>query len=133
MSERTTYIRFVTSETHPPFGHRTGVFDALYEVVDNENTAGDSVELGQTYIDWFRRNLPTPYRFSRSKNPHAQEVALSWFKPTATEQIVKFREVVAFVEQHGHHVVALKTKRPGYIVYEDEFQIVATPFSDTPT
>jgi hypothetical protein len=30
-------------------------------------------------------------------------------------------------------VKVIKTHRPGYVVYEDEFQIAAYPFSDTPT
>jgi hypothetical protein len=30
-------------------------------------------------------------------------------------------------------VVELRTERVGYVVYEDEAQVVAEPFRDTPT
>jgi hypothetical protein len=33
-------------------------------------------------------------------------------------------------QQHGISVRMLKASRVGYIVYEDEFQIVAEPFAD---
>ena len=34
------------------------------------------------------------------------------------------------LENHGVHVRNLKAKRVGYVVYEDEHQIVAQPFAD---
>jgi hypothetical protein len=37
---------------------------------------------------------------------------------------------VAILEHHGISVRTLKAKRVGYIVYEDEFQIVAEHFGD---
>jgi hypothetical protein len=55
---------------------------------------------------------------------------LSWFKDTAFDHIAKIRELVAILENHGAYVRMLKAKRVGYVVYEDEFQIVAEPFSD---
>ena len=37
------------------------------------------------------------------------------------------------VRRCGHAVTELRTLRPGYIVYEDELQVIAEPFRDTPT
>lgn len=34
------------------------------------------------------------------------------------------------VEQAGVYVRVLRTRRPGYIVYDDEYQVVAEPFAD---
>jgi hypothetical protein len=36
--------------------------------------------------------------------------------------------VVAILQNHGVSVRMLKTDRIGYVVYEDEYQIVAEPF-----
>ena len=55
---------------------------------------------------------------------------MCWFKPSATQHIARIREMVCILEQHGVFVHVFKTDRPGYIVYEDEFQIVAEPFAD---
>lgn len=60
-------------------------------------------------------------------------MGLSWFKPTAEQHIQKAHELAAILSELGFVIEILKTDRPGYIVYEDEFQIVAEPFSDTPT
>jgi len=36
--------------------------------------------------------------------------------------------MVAILENHDVKVEMLKTQRPGYLVYQDEFQVVAEPF-----
>ena len=56
--------------------------------------------------------------------------AVSWFKDTAIDHIAQIRELVAILENHGVHVQTLKVKRVGYVVYEDDYQIVAEPFAD---
>jgi hypothetical protein len=38
--------------------------------------------------------------------------------------------MVYILEQHSAYVRVLKTDRPGYIVYQDEHQVVAEPFAD---
>ena len=37
------------------------------------------------------------------------------------------------LEQYGHSVVMLSESRVGYVAYEDAFQVIAEPFSDTQT
>jgi hypothetical protein len=69
----------------------------------------------------------TCYRqFYRKKS-----AAISWFKDTAHEHLARVRELVVILEHHGVPVRMLKADRVGYVVYEDEFQIVAQPFADT--
>jgi hypothetical protein len=36
-------------------------------------------------------------------------------------------------ERYGHPVVVLTESRIGYVIHEDEFQVMAEPFSDTQT
>ena len=42
-------------------------------------------------------------------------------------------EVAAILDAHDVKTEMIRTERPGYILYEDEFQITAEPFADTPT
>ena len=35
------------------------------------------------------------------------------------------------VREHGPAVEIVKTRRPGYILYEDDHQVAAIPFRDT--
>lgn len=87
-----------------------------------------------TLLDWMDDSLDCPTRFNRTKskghwNKHAK--GISWFKPTAKEHINKMREIGVILSNYGHYSTEIKTRRPGYIVFEDDFQIVAEPFNDT--
>jgi len=53
-----------------------------------------------------------------------------WFKSSARAHLAKIHEMICVLEQHEVYVRTLKAHRPGYIVYEDEHQVVAEPFSD---
>jgi hypothetical protein len=42
------------------------------------------------------------------------------------------RDFQRLLAAYGTAVEVIKTRRPGCVVYEDEFQIADYPFSDTP-
>jgi len=83
--------------------------------------------------EWFRVRLRKPRSFTRSSKPHAKKVALSWFKDSAIEHIAKMHAVAQILQAHGVVVEFLRTERPGYVVYEDQFQVAAEPFNETVT
>jgi hypothetical protein len=47
-----------------------------------------------------------------------------------TSIIARIRAMVAILENHGVHVRMITGERLGYVVYEDEYQVVAEPFAD---
>lgn len=55
----------------------------------------------------------------------------SWFKDSATEHLARMHQIKRVLEQYGHPVVMLSEPRIGYVTYEDAFQVIAEPFSDT--
>jgi hypothetical protein len=82
---------------------------------------------------WFDRNIEEPDRFNRTKSKGWQRrnsQGLSWFRASAIEQISKARQIVALLRKYGHEVEEARTVRPGFVVYADEHQVVAEPFSD---
>lgn len=84
-------------------------------------------------LAWFEANMAQPDRLSASRHPRAQETALSWVKASADEHVRRLRLLATLVEQVGHFGIdQLRTERPGYIVFEDDHQVVALPFADTP-
>jgi hypothetical protein len=83
--------------------------------------------------EWFKKNLRAPRSFTRSSKPHAKKVSLSWFKDSANEHIAKMHVLKQILEAHGVVVDVIRTNRPGYVVYEDEFQVAAEPFNETVT
>ena len=125
----TTVLRFVTQATHPPFGHRTGVFQIAYEI---HGASPWMTSLGEQ-LQWFEQSLKTPARLSVSRHPRAKETALSWVKATAIEHVERLRALVSMVEAISDvRLEELRTDRPEYVVFEDEHQVVALPFADTP-
>lgn len=124
------YVRFVVTETDADSGRERGVFQAMHSLTYYDALSGHEKEQERAIGRWFDKNLKKPTRFTTSKPPYHSKKnrAISWFKDSAHEHIDRIRELVVILERHGYDVQMLKTDRVGYVVYEDEFQIVAEPF-----
>ena len=126
------FVRFVIHALDADSGRRQGLFQALGPLQqDSRLSPAQRALLDDTYA-WFRVNLEVPDRLARSSAHHAHKAALGWFKDGATDHIRRMRVLAQLLAEHGYAVEMLKTARPGYIVYEDEVQIAAEPFADTP-
>ncbi len=79
---------------------------------------------------WFSENLELPSKVRRSKNQNTPPTAIAWFKDTAHEHIRNLREISNIVRRYGVIVDFVRTDKPGYILYEDEFQVFAEPFKN---
>lgn len=125
------FIRFVIASRDEDSGRRQGLFQAG----DALRASGRMSDADLGRLDelqrWFREHLAVPDRFSVSSKPHRKAQAISWFRDTAGEQISRMRDYQALLESYEIPVQMLREKRPGYVVYEDEHQIVAYPFSET--
>ncbi|MEM6411703.1 MAG: hypothetical protein AAF683_09230 [Pseudomonadota bacterium] len=128
------YIRFALQRFNNDSGVRDGLFSAAYELLESYELSADQISLLKEKLDWFEQNLRTPNRFNRSKSKGSYRrttKGLSWFKDTAIQHISAARDLTAVLKDHGWFVDELTTPRPGYIVYEDEHQVVAEPFRET--
>jgi len=115
---------------------REGFFHAAYNVKRNPGTSGIDIDRITEILGWFDDNLEEPIKFTKStpKGGYRRFTkGISWFNPGAVNHIKKAFEICTILKEHGYHIDVLKTDRPGYIVYEDDNQIVAEPFNDTPT
>jgi len=127
------FIRFVVHENDKDSGRRQGLFQALSDLETNGVLLAHEQVLYDEIYNWFRANLKKPRSFSRSSKTHAKNVAISWFKDSATEHIAKMHEMAHILNAHGIVVDVLRTERPGYVVYEDNNQVTAEPFRETVT
>ena len=122
-----TYLRFVTGQAHPKTGQRAGLFSAAYRL--QESGALGAVE--QAEIDellaWFNDHLSRPARFGRARYPHG----ISWIRADARVQVQRLYALAELLKRHDHVVEVIRTDKPGFIVYQDEVQAVAEPFTDT--
>ena len=123
------YLRFVIHETSPSSGLREGIFQAALRALRREQVAGASWDRLRSLLDWFNDHLAKPERFSRG--PAGSGRGISWFKDSAKQYVQKMFEVREILREAGIQVDVITTRRPGYLLYEDDAQIVAEPFADT--
>jgi hypothetical protein len=130
------YLRFVVQRVTEGSAYREGVFQTAYDLCESDVIPDPDRQAISDLLEWFRRNLPTPDRFNRttSKGYYRRNTrGLSWLKPTATQHLQKMRQLTEVLHRHDHSTEMLATERPGYVVYEDQFQVIAEPFKDTPS
>lgn len=124
-------VRFVADWTDEDSCVTAGLFLAAAWVRDNADPAEADLARLQELREWFNLHLNKPRRFNRSRRPHRKKKAISWFKDSAHEHIAMAREMARIVSAAGLPIREVRTKRPGYVVYEDDFQLVAEPFAET--
>lgn len=126
------FIRFVTNQLDIDNDEALGIFGASYSLLENDAIPDYmKAEIRET-LNWFKRNLLIPDRFVRSRKPHREDNGICWFKADATDCMHHIRYLVLLVSEHDIQVRELRTESPGYIIYEDEAQVVAKPFASTP-
>ena len=130
------YIRFAVQGIDPSNGVPQGLFQVAAAVREVRATPPYDVDRLAEITWWFNVNLARPTRSDRNlakRDTSFHKRGISWFKASAAEHIAMMGEMSVIVAEHGHAVDQIETDRPGYLIYEDEHQIVAEPFADTPT
>ncbi len=123
------YLRLAIDQTDENSREPLGLFQAVHDLLHDGRLSREERRRAKEVLDWFDENLPEPKRFSRSSKRSAQAVAISWFKPSAHECIERMQELAGILYAHDLPTRVVKTRRPGYIVYEDDLQVVAQAFS----
>lgn len=113
-----------------------GIFGTAYTLRDDADVPPIDREALADELAWFEKHLTTPTRFNRtsSKGHYRRNTkGISWFKDGSREHLTRMHHLKRLLEANGHAVTVIVEDRIGYIVYEDESQVVAEPFSETKT
>ena len=122
-------LSFVISERDPRTGMPTGLLTAAYRLLRGQNLMASDEEELQHQVLWLERHLPKPQRFARKRNvSHKHTHGVSWLKSEAEEALRRFHAITEVLRRNDLPVEILYTERPGYVVYEDAWQVVAEPF-----
>ncbi|HET9184292.1 MAG TPA: hypothetical protein VFP59_19395 [Candidatus Angelobacter sp.] len=122
--EKREYVRFVIGRKDEDSHVEQGIFQAAALALEwGQITGSDADELNELRM-WFSDNLERPTSFGRN----SLHRGICWFKTHSAEHISRIWEMVRILERNGIYVKKIRTDRPGYLVYEDEWQIVAEPF-----
>lgn len=128
-----TYVRFVTLIIDEDSGKRQGLFQAIADLVDTGELPEHEMEELKAVRAWFNKHMDAPYRFRQSSRRQPAPKAISWYKSTATEHISKMHTFCRILNEHNILTQMITSTRPGYIIFEDDHQIAAAPFSETTT
>lgn len=122
--EKRQYIRFVIGRKDEDSHVEQGIFQAVAKAIESQEIIGhDADELNELRM-WFNDNLEKPSSFGR----YRLRLGICWFKTGASEHISRIWEMVQILERNGIFVKKIRTEKPGYAIYEDEWQLVAEPF-----
>lgn len=113
-----------------------GAIAMAYRLVGARTTAEDHRHELRAHLGWLEAKLAVPDRFNRTKSKgwyRRETRGISWLRSSAAEHVAVMQKLAEAVSSCGHAVAEIRTDRIGYLIYEDDVQVVAEPFRDTPT
>jgi hypothetical protein len=123
------FLRFASTDLDERTGQPTGLLTVAYRILrDYSLTPAEADELRE-HVAWLEQHVPIPDRFARKRNvSHKETHGIAWAKASAGDMVMRMRAIAGIAARHEIHVDVVKTDRPGYVVYEDAWQVVAEPF-----
>ena len=126
------YLRFIS-----PFRSRwknvdNGIFQAAFMCRDEELIPNYLLDQLMTQVDWFKKHLPSPHeRYFKYRG--GKPTGICWFKSDAKAMIRRARNMASIMQAGDVWIIESQTKKPGHILYTDDYQIIAKPDKTTPT
>jgi hypothetical protein len=128
MNAKEMFIRFVSGEIDENSHASAGLFCAASKLRWTDDLPDYDFDALSELKSWFNLHLESPFdhlpRTSRYKK------AICWFKPTAREHLARAWELIAILERYDILIWTIKSRRTGYVHYEDDTQVFAEPFDD---
>ena len=123
------FIRFVSSDIHERSLKSAGLFCAAAKLRWSDGLPAYELEALKEIVDWFNLHLADPSDYlPRGKS--YDDRAISWFKANAREHLARAWELIEILERNDILIWTIKSRRTGYVYYEDEAQVFARPYDD---
>jgi hypothetical protein len=123
------FLRFVSGEINEDSHVSAGLFCAAFRLIDEGMLSDYEYAVVAELMGWFNVNLKGPFEF-RLRSSWRAPGSICWFKCTANEHLARARELATILEGHDIFIRTIRCQRTGYILYEDEAQVLAQPFAD---
>jgi hypothetical protein len=123
------FVRFVVGADAENAAWLTGVITEARLLHDAGELYDHESERLEVTFEWFNEHLPCPPFKRKLSSGEWTRDAVAWFRAEATEAIRRTWDIVSVLREHGVVVRMVTSDRPGKIVYEDDYQVVAeTPY-----
>ena len=122
-------MRFVSNEKDEGSHVSAGLFCAAFKLLDEMVMPDYEYAAVADLMGWFAENLRGPFEYrlrSRWRAPRS----ICWFRCTAHEHLARARELATVLKGRDVFIRTIKCPRAGYVLYEDEVQVLAQPFAD---
>ena len=123
------FIRFVSSEVDEDSHVAAGLFCAAFKLLEEMVLSDHEYDAVADLMRWFRLNLRVPFEYrlrSRWRAPRS----ICWFRCSANEHLAHARELATILEDRDVFIRTIRCHKTGYVLYEDEIQVLAQPFAD---
>lgn len=123
------FIRFVSGEIDENSHVSAGLFCAAFKLLDEMVLSDHEYAAVAELMGWFRLNLNGSFEYrlrSRWRAPRS----ICWFRCTAGEHLARAWELATILEDREVFIRTIRCHKTGYILYEDEIQVLAQPFAD---
>jgi len=118
------YVRFQGLELNCGTSSKRGVFQLAYQLKHSPNTAEHDDKELRNNLNWLEMHLKAPSILDRA----GHQRTICWFKDTAHEPLKRIWSIKFLLEEYGYWVDQITIRKPGYILYEDGWQVAAKPF-----
>lgn len=122
-------MRFFSGAIHEDSHASEGLFRAAYRLLEETRLPDYEHEALRELMNWFDEHLVSPYEY-RLRPAALAGRSLCWFRAGAREHLQRAWEITVILQEHDIYVWTIKSDCPGYILYEDEVQVLAFPFDD---
>ena len=129
LQENLMFIRFVSGEIDSDSHVSAGLFTAAHDLLEEAPLSDEEYDELNDQLTWFDVYLRTPFHY-RLKAAWRATRAICWFKPTAHEYLTRAWAIKEILDRNDVFIWTIKVQRIGYVLYEDEAQVLAEPFAD---
>jgi hypothetical protein len=122
------FIRFVSAQIDKDSHVAAGLFCAASDLAQSGGLPDYEYDMLSELRHWFSVNMESPFDYLPCDSRYEQ--AICWFKASARQHLARAWELVAVLERNDTLIWTIRSKRTGYIHYEDEVQVFARPYYD---
>jgi hypothetical protein len=129
------YLRFIAPGRPLRAGIWPGLFRPAYELAEDRDTPEGLAVAIRHELDWFEDVVPAPPSTAFGVRSRKRWLAhgICWFRADARDAVSHGHTLAALLGECGLPMARVTTRRPGQILYRDDWQVVAKPEAATPT